>query len=316
MEDNTQMEEKREVSALPLVSVIMPCYNDGAYIEEAVASLQKQTYPNIELIIIDDGSDDVKTRDALKRLQHPGLQILHTKHVRPAAARNTGIRAAKGQYILPLDSDDTIEPEYIEKAVQVLEKDRNVGIVYCHADLFGEEKGAWALPDYELRLELLDNCIFVTALFRKDDWSKVGGFAEDFLHGMEDYDFWLSILGLGREVVQLPEVYFHYRIKAVSRTTGFNSNLKAVQETYLRLYERHKELYQQHMDIYCTEMRRALIEATVSLRHHEANASSVAVEDPVIAYWRSVKLFKPRLAKVVTRMLTLKDSVKRMIGRK
>lgn len=310
------MEEKREGSALPLVSVIMPCYNDGAYIEEAVASLQRQTYPHIELIVIDDGSDDVKTRAVLKRLQYPCLQILHTKHVRPAAARNAGIRAAKGKYILPLDSDDTIEPEYIEKAVQVLEQDKKVGIVYCHADLFGKENGAWVLPDYELRVELLDNCIFVTALFRKADWVEVGGFAEDFLHGMEDYDFWLSILELGREVVQLPEVYFHYRIKAVSRTTGFNSNLKAIQETYVRLYERHKKLYQQHMDVYCKEMRRALIEATVSLRYHEGNAASAAAEDQVIAYWRSVKLFKPRLAKTITRMLALKDSIKRLIGRK
>ena len=120
------------------VSVIMPCYNDGAFIEESVASVRGQTYSNTELIIIDDGSDDAHTLKILEQFKRDGVTVLHTDHLRPAGARNAGIRAATGKYILPLDSDDTIEPAYIEQAVAVMEKDETVGVVYCHADLFGK----------------------------------------------------------------------------------------------------------------------------------------------------------------------------------
>lgn len=301
-----------------LVSVIMPCFNDGKYISMAVDSLRAQTYPHIELIIIDDGSDDPETLQILSQLQFPSLQILHTNHVRPAAARNRGIEAAKGAYILPLDSDDTIEPEYIERAVEVLDKDSNVGIVYCHADLFGTTEGKWNLPDYELRLELLDNCIFVTALFRKADWQAVNGFSEQFKHGMEDYDFWLSLLELGREVVQLPETYFHYRIKPVSRTTTFNDNRKNIQQTYEMIYDRHRALYSKYMDIYCKELRRALIDATIDVRHFQNISTPITAlsSDPVIEYWKSVRFFKPRTAKFIEKILFAKDYLKKLIGRK
>ncbi len=310
-----RMGQMTEIKDHPLVSVIMPCYNDGKYLPEAVTSLRNQTYPNIELIIIDDGSDDPQTRNELERVDFSNVKVLHTDHVRPAGARNVGIKAATGEYILPLDSDDMIEPEYIERAVAEIRKNPNIGIVYCHADLFGEESGPWALPDYSLKLELLDNCIFVTALFRKADWELVGGFSQDFVHGMEDYDFWLSLLGLGRDVVQLSEVFFHYRIKSSSRTTSFNENLKAIQETYVRLYERHRDLYVKHMDMYCLEMRRALIQATTTLRFYESNASNVPVDDPVVAYWKSVRLYKPKMAAFVNKMLSAKNRIKKMIGR-
>lgn len=301
------------------VSVIMPCYNDGAYLEEAVASLTKQTYQNTELIIIDDGSDDPSTIEVLNHLDFPALTVLHTNHVRPAAARNEGIRHAHGEYILPLDSDDTIEPEYIERAVEMLDTNPNVGIVYCHADLFGEMTGKWDLPNFSMELELLDNCIFVTSMFRKKDWETVGGFdSTGFTHGMEDYDFWLSILGLGREVVQFPEVYFHYRIKPRSRTTEFNSNYSEVQNTYIRLYERHRDLIADNMDIYCKKLRWELIDhmqMLANLRNKPVNAIALEETDPVVVYWRSLRKLKPRAAAMIEKLLHLKDSIKRLIGR-
>lgn len=302
------------------VSVIMPCYNDGAYLEEAVDSLKKQTYKDIELIIIDDGSDDPHTVEVLKNLDYPNLTILHTNHVRPAAARNEGIRHAVGEYILPLDSDDTIEPVYIERAVQVLDEQPEVGIVYCHADLFGEMSGNWDLPNFSMEMELLDNCIFVTAMFRKADWETVGGFDNvNFKQGMEDYDFWLSILGLGRKVVQFPEIYFHYRIKPKSRTTEFNSDYSAVQNTYIQLYERHRDLIADNMDIYCKKLRWELIDhmqMLAKLRNTPVNAITVEETDPVVVYWRSLRKLKPGAAARIEKLLGLKDRVKKLIGRK
>ena len=320
----------------PLVSVIMPCYNDGAYLPEAVASLRAQTWQNLELIIIDDGSDDTETLKALKHVDFPNTRILHTDHVRPAAARNRGIREASGTYIFPLDADDTVSPEYIGEAVRVMEERKELGIVYCHADLFGEAEGKWDLPDYDLRMMLLDNCIFVTALFRKEDWETIGGFCEDFRAGMEDYDFWLSVLGLGREVYQFPETWFHYRIKKKSRTTQFNNSYGDVQETYVRLYERHRDFLAQHMDLYCKEMRYQLVdqlllnrrlkeevgkEAQESAARHEAEIDRMKLEieriqsDPLLEYANSVRVLKPKMAARWERYLRLKKRIRRFLIR-
>lgn len=251
------------------VSIIMPCYNDGAYIEESVASVQAQTYGNIELIIIDDGSNDANTLQILEQLAQTGIKILHTDHLRPAGARNAGISVATGKYILPLDSDDTIEPSYVEQAVKEMEKDESVGVVYCHADLFGEESGPWQLKEYSLDNMLLDNVVFVTALFRKEDWETVGGFRTTMKHGMEDYDFWLSILELGREIRQLPDILFHYRIKPVSRTTRFLDDAKKIQETYRDIYENHPVFYERYRDRYAMVLRDELINQACLLRTYQ-----------------------------------------------
>ncbi|MCI8875050.1 MAG: glycosyltransferase [Lachnospiraceae bacterium] len=241
------------------VSVIMPCYNDGKYIEEAVESVFAQTYKNIELIVIDDGSDEQETIDILNRLGDR-IVLLKTNHLRPAGARNYGITRATGKYILPVDSDDKIDSTYVAKAVEILEKNQNIGVVYCEADLFGEKSGKWDLPSYSFDKMLLDNVVFVTALFYREDWEKVGGFNTHMLAGMEDYDFWLAILALGKEIYQIPEILFHYRIKPVSRTTGFQSDYVQMQATYRQIYDNHKEFFEKNSEEYAKVLRDALIE--------------------------------------------------------
>ena len=241
------------------VSVIMPCYNDGKYIEEAVESVFAQTYKNIELIVIDDGSDEQETIDILNRLGDR-IVLLKTNHLRPAGARNYGITRATGKYILPVDSDDKIDSTYVAKAVEILEKNQNIGVVYCEADLFGEKSGKWDLPSYSFDKMLLDNVVFVTALFYREDWEKVGGFNTHMLAGMEDYDFWLAILALGKEIYQIPEILFRYRIKPVSRTTGFQSDYVQMQATYRQIYDNHKEFFEKNSEEYAKVLRDALIE--------------------------------------------------------
>lgn len=242
------------------ISVIMPCYNDGKYIKEAIESIKKQTYPSWELIIIDDGSDDEETVRIIEEICDERIIVLHTEHLRPAGARNYGIQHATGKYILPVDSDDTIDYTYMEKAVKIIESDERIGVVYCEADLFGEKSGRWELPNYSFDQMLLDNVVFVTALFYRKDWEEVGGFNTHMLAGMEDYDFWLSILALGKEIYQIPEILFHYRIKPVSRTTGFQSDYVQMQNTYRQIYDNHKVFYQKNGEEYAKILRDALIE--------------------------------------------------------
>lgn len=245
---------------MPKVSVIMPCFNDGEYIEASIKSVLGQTFKGIELIIINDGSTDPKTIEILKRISNPQIKILNTENFGPSAARNFGIKHAVGNYILPLDADDKIHPEYIAKCVEQLDNNSNVGIVYCFAELFGEQSGRWDLPEYSFESMLLDNVIFVTSMFRKKDWEDIGGFNQNLIHGMEDYDFWLSILEKEREVVQLKEVYFYYRIKNISRTSKFMDNSLNVKNTYRELYLNHPEFYKKYQKEYAMVLRDALIE--------------------------------------------------------
>lgn len=246
----------------------MPCYNDGAYIKEAVGSVLDQTYNDLEIIIVDDGSDDDYTKEVIDKLPDEKIKVYHTKHLRPAGARNYGIQMATGEYILPVDSDDRIEPTYIEKAVKILKDNPQIGVVYCEADLFGERSGKWDLPPYSFETMLLDNIVFVTAMFYKADWEKVGGFNTYMDSGMEDYDFWLSILAMGKEIYQIPEILFHYRIKKISRTTQFLDNSVQVKEIYNRLYDNHEEFYLKNAGQYAKILRNALIEQTFLCRRY------------------------------------------------
>ena len=251
------------------VSVIIPCFNDGQYINEAIESVRTQTYKNIEIIVCDDGSTEKNTLLILEKCEQEGIKVLHLKNNGPASARNRGIEKASGEYILPLDADDKIDKTYIEKAVKIIESDINIGVVYCYADLFGVKTGRWLLPNYSFEEMLVDNIVFVTALFRKKDWITVGGFCENFTHGIEDYDFWLSILELGKEIYQIPEVLFYYRIKSVSRTTKFSNDIIALKDMYDLIYDRHKLLYKNNMDLYCKSLRQALIGRIIYIRKLE-----------------------------------------------
>lgn len=248
------------------VSVIMPCFNDGQYIQDAVDSVNLAKNENTEIIIIDDGSTDDKTKYILEQVRHERIRVLHCDRMGPSAARNKGISSAYGDYILPLDADDRIESTYINKALKILKENSRVGVVYCYADLFGKEKGRWRLPDYSFDRMLVDNIVFVTALFRKDDWNKVGGYRTDMKFGLEDYDFFLSMLEIEKDIYQIPEVLFHYRIKKKSRTTAFMSNKEQVKETYRKIYEYHRVFYQKHAEKHAMLLRNELIDQQFRFR--------------------------------------------------
>lgn len=242
------------------VSLLIPCYNDGQYLEETFASIAAQTWPNLEAIVVDDGSDDGITMDVLRKLEREGRAVLaRQEHQGPAAARNRAMALATGDYLLPLDADDRIAPTYIEKALEVMRARPEVGVCYCHAELFGELSGPWALPAYSLRQMLVDNVVFVTALMRREVFEQAGGFDETFRTGMEDYDFFLTVLEKGWEIVQLPETLFYYRIKAASRSKRLMADQRDYQAVYQRLFEKHRALYAAHWQEAVPALREQLL---------------------------------------------------------
>lgn len=232
------------VEIMPKVSVVITCYNLGRYLDEAITSVLDQSYADYEIVVVDDGSTDTGTRAMFDDFQRPSVRLIRTSNEGVAAARNRGISEGTGEFILALDADDRIGPTYLEKAVAVLERQANVGIVYCEAELFGERQGKWDLPEYSLPHMLLDNQIFSAALFRREDWLTVSGYDDTMRVGWEDWDFWLRILALERRVVSLPEVLFFYRIRHGSRERSLGYVAKLLIMGHL--LNKHRRLYVQN----------------------------------------------------------------------
>ncbi len=226
------------------VSVIIHCYNQSKFVQEAIESVIKQTYSNIEIVCINDGSTDNSSR-TIQKLAQKYKQIIffdEKENHGVIYARNTAISAATGEYILPLDADDTIEPEYIEEAVKVLDNSPDTGIVYSKARLLGAQNKELKLPDYSKSNILSTNCIFVSALFRKADFISIGGYKEYMKDGYEDWDLWLSFIEKGFNVHKIDKILFSYR--------KHDKNSRSSQITKTQMEKIYKTILKHHTSLY------------------------------------------------------------------
>jgi len=197
------------------VSIVIPCYNQGTMLREALASVEEVRNENLlEVIIVDDGSSEVETTTVLKEVAEAGYCVLSQPNRGPGAARNTGIRLAKGEFILPLDSDNRLRDVYFNEGVSLLKENPGVGVVYTDAEYFGERTGRWHVPDFNLLSLIRMNFIDACALYRKKLWEEVGGYDEQMPRmGLEDWDFWLRVASHGGSFIHLPKIGFDYRVR-------------------------------------------------------------------------------------------------------
>ena len=225
-----------------LISIIMPSYNQGLYLPEALDSVLAQTYTNWECIIVDDGSKD-NTPEVSKAYcaKDSRIQYIYQENSGVSAARNNGVAHSKGEYILPLDGDDKIAPEFLELTLQEIVKDRNIRVVYSDVQYFGARNDLYNLPPFSIEQLMGMNVMCVTSLFRREDFDKAGGFNSNMKEGLEDWDFWLSMFQDGQgTAVKIPKVLLFYRRKPVSR----NSLAKKTKIDFRRqIWENHKEMF-------------------------------------------------------------------------
>lgn len=226
----------------PLVSIITPCYNDGLYIAQTISSVAASSYPNIEHIIVDDGSTDPYTIEVLSKIEQPHIRVIRTINGGAAKARNTAIEAAKGKYILPVDADDLISKDLIALSVQILESQPNIKVVATPFTYFGGKSGEVELEPYSLKRLLGHNFITITSMFRRADFLACSGFNPNMQLGLEDWDFWLTLLGDGGEVHYLEGCHFWYRIKERTFARNHISFLNQVRLSY-QLWQNHSDLY-------------------------------------------------------------------------
>ena len=198
----------------PLVSVIMPSFNYGRFIQEAIDSVLAQTCADFELLII-DCSTEVESIEKVVNIKHPKIRVYRREGVHLLGDnRNFGINHARGKYICSLDPDDRIEPTYLEKALFLLET-KALEIVSPSLQEFGEQVDSWNVHPHPSLQEVIEsNKITVAALFSKEYWKKANGFHDYGMgeqHVHEDWDFWVRMLALGARVRGLKEPLLLYR---------------------------------------------------------------------------------------------------------
>lgn len=232
----------------PLVSVIIPVYNSGDYLEESILSARNQTYKNIEVVVIDDGSN-IATKNKLKEIASKIDILLVQENLGPSAARNNGIKNANGNYILILDSDDYYKPTFLEKAIERLENKPNVKFVSCYLNRFEGNKIG---PIVKMNGGSLENYLFRNAsigngLFRKKELVSVGGYDEQMRDGYVDWELILRLLKeKGGEVEIIPEPLFMYRSSLKLIT---NRAKKKRSEILTYIFKKHSDLYKDNFEL-------------------------------------------------------------------
>jgi len=225
-----------------IISVIIPAYNYGNFIGECLDSVLSQTFKNWECIVVDNGSTD-STSSIVKNYVNKDSRIKYhyTDQKGVSLARNLGVELSEGSYILPLDADDKIAESFLEKAIEIMNKNPQLSLIYCDAVLFGNVNKKWILPTFDFKNMLIENSIFCSALIKKNEFLAVHGYNVNMVEGFEDWDFWIRYLNNNKKVYKINEPLFYYRIKQNSRNSVLDS------EKQLRL---RNQIFLNHVDIY------------------------------------------------------------------
>jgi glycosyltransferase involved in cell wall biosynthesis len=231
-----------------LISIIIPCYNDAQYIEQSVLSAVNQTYPYIEVIVVDDGSN-AETKKVLKKLESKIFKLITQENYGQSKARNIGIEAANGNYILVLDSDDYIEPTFCEKACTIFKNNLDLKLVSCQANLISESNKTMLFKPAGGTIKdfLFSNAALGTSMFKKDDWNNSGRYDETMKKGFEDWEFFIRLLKNGGSATIIQEPLYNYRKRNNSTTAKANLNKY---ELLNYIYTKHKELYISNYNVF------------------------------------------------------------------
>lgn len=223
------------------VAVVIPCFNHGVYLAEALESLRGAKGIELEAVVVDDGSTDERTREEAGKAEARGFRVIRQKNAGLAEARNAGVRATSAEFVLPLDADDRLRGEWLGKGVEILESRPEVGVVYGDAERFGARTGRWQAGKFDANELLHRNFIHATALYRRKVWEGNGGYDGKMpVQGFEDWDFWMGAVERGWKFAYLPEIFFEYRQHERSMITQATKSFEAVWEYVAK---KHAVLY-------------------------------------------------------------------------
>lgn len=254
-----------------LVSVVIPVYNTGRYLEQCILSARNQTYPSIEIIVVDDGSKK-ETKEVLFNLKGHIDVLLTQDNVGQSTARNRGIKAATGDYILILDSDDYFKPDFVSKALVTLQEKPTVKFVSCYLNRFHEnvigplvQMEGGTIEEYLFRNASIGN-----GLFRKKDILAIGAYDQEMRDGYEDWELMIRLLKNGGKAFVIPEALFRYRSSL--KLTTEKAKTKRPQLLHY-IFSKHEELYKERfettLDFFTKEQERLSREVIRTKGHKE-----------------------------------------------
>lgn len=231
------VEHRAPGSASPRISVVIPSFNYGRFLGEAIESALSQTLSPVEIIVVDDGSTD-DSRDVAKR--YP-VRLIEQENAGVSAARNRGAGEAKGDYLVFLDADDVLEPTYLARCWDALRTaSPDVAYAYTQMRHFGDCSEIYESAPFSKQRVLDGNLVNVSALVRRAAFEKVGGFDEDARLGLEDADLWVRLLERGHTGIFVEEPLLRYRRHGQSRNRLSAAEVEALtwrrRLAYPRLY--------------------------------------------------------------------------------
>lgn len=227
-----------------LLSIIIPYYNFGKYIMETLVSALESDYKNKEIIIVNDGSNDLPSLEILEKIkiEHPEIKILNINNSGLANTRNIGAKIAQGEWITFLDSDDLIDQTFYSKAINNLQQYNNISFVYSWVKYFENSSGIWPTFPTEFPYLLCSNILSAFFVVRRSDYINFGQNRPIMEYGMEDFDGWLNLCANEYFGVSITEPLVEYRIRSDSMSRQFNPDMRL----YLldKLSENKQEIFQ------------------------------------------------------------------------
>jgi glycosyltransferase involved in cell wall biosynthesis len=221
----------------PLVSIIVLCHNYGRFLREAVDSALAQTYPNCEVLVLDDGSTDDSLEvarsygDAVRVFTHPNMGVERTS--------NRGVEEARGEYTAFLSADDLFEPTYVEELYDALTAVPEASYAYCRAQMFGaDDRVLRAFPFSPYLIALRTNYVNACALTRRADYLAVGGMSDVGEITMEDWDLWLRMLEQGKRGTFVRKPLLRWR----RHEAGSRNPDARMRAAVAAMHQRHHEL--------------------------------------------------------------------------
>lgn len=222
-----------------LISIIIPCFNSGADLPETLGAVAAQTHENREVIVVDDGSTDPLTLSVLADLP-PWVRLIRQPNRGLAAARNAGFAAARGDFLLPLDSDDILEPAFLETCLSALRSRPDAAFSFSGLRLMGEKSGVLS-KTYNFAAQLFLNQLPYCLMMRRSTWDRSGGYDEAMRQGYEDWEFNIRLGGMGLFGVAVDQPLFVYRVRSSGMLSSVSRKRHAQLWRFIR--RKHASLY-------------------------------------------------------------------------
>jgi len=249
------------------VSIVIPCYNSERTILETLHSIADQTYKHYEVVIVNDGSSDNTERIISEYATlKTNISVFLQENGGQAKARNYGLTVAKGEYIVFVDADDKLHPDFLRECISAFNSDESVNMVYCEMQTFERENNVYNLREFKIEEFLITNCIPIFCMVRADHIKSIGGFDESMKNN-EDWECWIRLYKkYGGKVIKINRILYYYRKRIDENSiTDLSNKNQEISNTFYYVYNKHYDFYVEHnlsvYDLFRTYVQRGALNA-------------------------------------------------------